>query len=41
VHFRVEILDEIVGISMKGSLRLAEKLGARASACRWRRSSGT
>lgn len=28
VHFRVEILDEIVGISMKGSLRLAKKLEA-------------
>ena len=28
VHFRVEILDEIVGISMKGALRLSEKLEA-------------
>lgn len=28
VHFRVEILDEIVGISMKGALRLAKKLEA-------------
>jgi len=26
VHFRIEILEEIVGISMKGSLRLAQKL---------------